>query len=48
MSAVSSARWVAEEKHYVLGEEMGYSVHFDNNLNRNNKQIQIQNLTEKE
>ena len=48
IAAVSIAKRVAEEKHCVLGEEVGYSVNFDYNFNRNNKLTQIKYVTDKE
>ena len=39
---------MAEEKRVVLGEEVGYSVHFDYRFNRNGKISQIKYLTIKE
>ena len=45
---MSVARRVAEEKRVVLGEEVGYSVHFDYRFNRNGKISQIKYLTTKE
>ena len=48
IAAVSVARRVAEEKRVVLGEEVGYSVHFDYRFNRNGKISQIKYLTTKE
>lgn len=48
IAATTVAKRVAEEKRSVLGETVGYSVHFDYNFNRNGKITQIKYMTDKE
>ncbi|CBK22886.2 uncharacterized protein [Blastocystis hominis] len=48
IAATTVAKRVAEEKRSVLGETVGYSVHFDYNFNRNGKMTQIKYMTDKE
>lgn len=48
IAATSIAKRVATERRCVVGEEVGYSVHFDYNFNRNGKLSQIKYTTDKE